>query len=67
MPKVKPFSQKTNSKRLTRAFSKNQKFDLALRGRLRFKRRRLRLISRARLAAAKFIVAPFSRKKKKKK
>jgi hypothetical protein len=65
MAKASPFATKTNKKSLIRKVKVNRKFDLSLRRRLRFKRRRLRLITRARLAAAKFIAAPFARKKKK--
>jgi hypothetical protein len=66
MAKARPFTNKTNTKSLVRKFAINKRPSLALRGRLRFKRRRLRLITRARLAAIRFITAPFSGKKKKK-
>lgn len=64
MAKARPFSNKTNTKSLVRKFAMNKRPDLALRGRLRFKRRRLRLISRARLAAAKLMPIAFRNKKK---
>jgi hypothetical protein len=64
MAKARPFSNKTNTKSLVRKFVVNKRPDLSLRGRLRFKRRRLRLITRARLAAVKLIPAAFRNKKK---
>lgn len=64
MAKARPFSNKTNTKSLVRKFAMNKRPDLSLRGRLRFKRRRLRLITRARLAAVKLIPTAFRNKKK---
>ena len=64
MAKARPFSNKTNTKSLVRKFVVNKRADLSLRGRLRFKRRKLRLIVRARLAAVKLIPTAFRNKKK---
>ena len=64
MAKARPFSKKTNTKSLIRKFKVNKRADLSLRARLRFKRRRLRLIVRARLAAVKLIPTAFRNKKK---
>jgi hypothetical protein len=66
MAKASPFSKKVPMRfRLIKPFKRKAKFDLTMKRTLRFKRRKLRLITRARLAAAKFIAAPFARKKKK--
>jgi hypothetical protein len=64
MAKARPFTNKVNTKSLIRKFKVNKRADLSLRGRLRFRRRRLRLIVRARLAAVKLIPTAFRNKKK---
>lgn len=64
MAKARAFTNKVNTKSLIRKFKVNKRQDLSLRGRLRFKRRRLRLITRARLAAVKLIPTAFRNKKK---
>jgi len=64
MAKARAFTNKVNTKSLIRKFKVNKRADLSLRARLRFKRRRLRLIVRARLAAVKLIPTAFRNKKK---
>ena len=66
MAKPRPFSKITNRRRLTRQFAKNKKLSISPTRRIAFKRRRLRLITRARLAAAKLIPSAFRNKKKRK-
>lgn len=66
MAKLRPFLKTTNRRRLTRKFAINKKFSISPRRRIAFKRRRLRLITIARLAAAKMIPASFRNKKKRK-
>lgn len=66
MAKPRPFSKVTNRRRLTRQFAKNKKLSISPTRRIAFKRRRLRLITRARLAAAKLIPIAFRNKKKRK-
>ncbi len=66
MAKLRPFTKATNRRRLTRKFAVNKKFSISPRRKIAFKRRRLRLITRARLAAAKLIPSAFRNKKKRK-
>lgn len=66
MAKPRPFSKVTNRRRLTRQFAKNKKLSISPTRRIAFKRRRLRLITRARLAAVKLIPIAFRNKKKRK-
>ena len=65
MAKARPFSTKVPRRfRLVQKFSRNKKFDISGKRRAAFKRRKLRLLTRARLSAAKFIMFPFAKKKK---
>ena len=66
MAKARPFANKTNKRKLTRKFAVNKKFSISPRRKIAFKRRRLRLITRARLLAAKLIPIAFRNKKKRK-
>jgi hypothetical protein len=65
MAKARPFSSKTRRQSsLITPFTKNKKFSISARRRVAFQRRKLRLITRARLAATKFIYKTFRTKRK---
>ena len=65
MAKARPFRSKTRRKSsLVRPFTKNKKLSVSPKRRVAFKRRKLRLLTRARLAATKFIYKTFRTKRK---
>ena len=66
--KARPFSRLAprRFRLIKRMLQPNQKFDLAGKKRLASKRRKINLITLARLAAAKFVRSPFGNKRKSK-
>lgn len=65
MAKAQPFRNKVARRSsLITAFAKNKKFSISARRRVAFQRRRLRLLTRARLAASKYIYKTFIKKRK---